>query len=167
MKEIPLTQGYVALVSDEDYDRVAANKWHVEWFGYGYPYAVCKQQGRRIFMHRFVLGIATDAKIDHRNQKTLDNRRENLRVATNAENARNSKSRGGSSKFKGVHFHHTTNKWIARIGYEGKRYHLGLFSTEEEAARAYDEAAKLYHREYARLNFPDHGNLTHIGEEIW
>jgi hypothetical protein len=91
--------------------------------------------------------------VDHINRDTLDNTRENLRVATRAENLRNSKLRSDSKcNFKGVS--KKGNRFIARIQISvDKRLHLGYFNTEEDAARAYDAAAKQYFGNFANLNF--------------
>ncbi|MGD0572653.1 MAG: AP2/ERF family transcription factor [Sedimentisphaerales bacterium] len=96
--------------------------------------------------------------VDHFNRNGLDNRRANLRLATRAQNSCNTKKQKGcSSKFKGVCFHKNRkgpNPWDAYIDVNNRRINLGCFPTEISAARAYDSAAKKYHGEFARLNFP-------------
>lgn len=95
---------------------------------------------------------------DHINGDRLDNRRANLRICNGMENARN---RGVSarhieipSRYKGVSWERRAARWQAQIGCDGKKFHLGLFATEEEAARAYDAKARELHGDFARLNFP-------------
>jgi hypothetical protein len=82
----------------------------------------------------------------------LDNRIENLRDCSHGENQRNAKPRGGASKFKGVYKAKCGKKWGARIKHDGATMHLGTFSEEENAARAYDAAAKKYHGEFCSTN---------------
>lgn len=159
MKEIKLTQGYVALVDDADYDWLNQWKWHV--YGRGRTkYAVRnskrdKETGRQsaIIMHRLILGI-TDPKIhgDHEDGNGLNNQRHNLRESSPSQNGMNRRSNNGSvSKHKGVVLH-KSGKWQAQICVEGKSIYLGLHETESLAAVAYNEAAIKYHGEFARLN---------------
>ncbi len=114
--------------------------------------------GNKSFLaHRVVMAMCLDTWefgfVDHINGNKLDNRRENLRLCSNAENLRNSKPRGGSSKYKGVCFHNQNKNWISNITIDGKTIHIGSFDDEVSAALAYDEAAKRLHGEYARINF--------------
>lgn len=107
-------------------------------------------------MHRQILGL-TDSKVqcDHKDGNSLNNQRSNLRIVTNQQNSFNMKSRIGCvSKYKGVVWDKTHNKWQVRISVSGKRKHIGLFIDEVEAAKAYDTAAKKYFGEFAKLNFP-------------
>jgi hypothetical protein len=154
--EIPLTRGQVALVDAADHAWLAGYRWHAMWCRHikGY-YAVrtarIEGQRRALLMHRVVLGLGVDDKRfgDHVNRNTLDNRRSNLRIATQAENARNS-TRKGKSVFKGVDIHR--GKPRARISLDGKMFDLGYFPTREAAARAYNDAAQMMHGEFAVLN---------------
>jgi hypothetical protein len=94
--------------------------------------------------------------VDHRNGDGLDNHRDNLRIATRSQNAcnrHNTKSKA-SCRFSGLFFDKRRGKWMSRIVVNGKIF-LGYFDSEIDAARAYDAAAKKYHGEFARLNFPE------------
>jgi hypothetical protein len=109
-------------------------------------------------LHREIMKAPKRRLVDHRNCDGLDNRRENLRIATRAQNACNSRKRKNtSSRFMGVHFHKGMDMWAARIQHHGKDIWLGYFRREADAAHAYDEAAKKYHKEFASLNFPEGG----------
>lgn len=91
--------------------------------------------------------------LDHINQDKLDNRIENLRPATRAQNAHNRTSyKGSSSKFKGVSWHKYRNKYQASIRKNGKQYYLGIFDNAKDAARAYDKKAIELFGEFASLN---------------
>jgi hypothetical protein len=108
-------------------------------------------------LHRTILAAPAGLLVDHRNGDGLDNRRDNLRLATHFQNACNrhrNKSKT-SSRFVGVSFKKRDNNWAARINYKRKTISLGRFNSELDAARAYDNAARKYHGEFARLNFPD------------
>lgn len=157
MKLIPLTRGCFAIVDDADYEAVSAFKWFAKPGGRGMyaARAIVNSRGVKTtqYLHQFLMpGVP---EIDHKNGCPLDNRRENLRVATRSENqrGRQQKPLGCSSKFRGVHLHKRTGKWRARISVNKKSICLGLFSSEESAARAYDAGARQYFGEYAAPNF--------------
>jgi hypothetical protein len=164
MKQIKLTQGYVALVNDEDYERVNAFKWHAyiatrKDGTIKTIYAkrnIPKINGKRTTqkMHRFILGI-TDPKVqaDHKDHNGLNNQRYNLRQATHTQNGRNTRiSTMNTSGVKGVGWHKGAEKWHARIAVDGNRIHLGNFTDKEEAAHAYDAAALKHHGAFACTN---------------
>jgi hypothetical protein len=94
--------------------------------------------------------------VDHRNCDTLDNRKANLRPATHSQNQfnrRKTKSKT-SSRFIGVSFEKASGRWLADICCHRKSKRIGRFSSEIDAAHAYDAAARIYHKDFARLNFP-------------
>jgi hypothetical protein len=154
--EIPLTRGQVALVDAEDYERLNAFKWcatrnrvTAKW--YAIRGVLVAGKSTTIKMHREILLAPTTAQIDHQNGNGLDNRRENLRIATNAQNLFNrGPQRNNSSGFKGVCFHKQAQKWKAEIAFRGQRKHLGLFTTPEDAHAAYIAAATQLHGEFAK-----------------
>jgi hypothetical protein len=93
--------------------------------------------------------------VDHKYGDGLDNRKINLRIATEAQNRYNRRktSKRTSSKYKGVYYKKQCSKYCAVIGCNGKKTFLGHFDNEIDAAKAYDEAAKKLFGEFARLNF--------------
>jgi hypothetical protein len=108
-------------------------------------------------LHREIMDAPLGLLVDHRNGNGLDNRRENLRLATHSQNAinrRRDKSKT-TSRFVGVTFKKHSNRWAARINHNGKTISLGRFDSELDAARAYDAAALKYHKDFARLNFSE------------
>ncbi len=107
-----------------------------------------------------VMGDLNDSLLtyDHKDGDIYNNRQENLRVATKQQQACNrDKFKGTANKYKGVRFRKecTINPWKAVITNFGKTISLGYYKTEEKAAKAYDNAAKIYHGEFANLNFKD------------
>lgn len=159
-KELPLTQGKVALVDDEDYERLKHFKWSVLRKPDRY-YArrnIKRPQRGGIYLHREIMNAPPGMQVDHINGDGLDCRRANMRLATNAENGQNRIKRvHNTSGFKGVRLDKRRKKWSARIWVNNKEIHLGMFEIIEEAARAYDEAARKYHGEFARTNFGEDG----------
>lgn len=95
--------------------------------------------------------------VDHINTDSLDNRKANLRLATHSQNSCNSRRDKSNtySRFRGVSFSKRKGKWFAAIRVNGKKTWLGYFANEEDAAKAYDEAAQKYHGEFARVNFSE------------
>lgn len=152
MKTINMKCGAKVVVDDEDYDAIARYKWHLSHNGY----AVRRERigGRKPirYLHRSIMSADWDGDVDHINGDKLDNRRSNLRYATRSENNQNTHSRRGSSKFKGVVWHKQDRRWWAVIKANGKQHSLGTHATEEDAARAYNAAARRMFGDFARLN---------------
>jgi hypothetical protein len=151
-KQIPLTRNKFATVDDADYEWLTRWKWCCT--AGGYPMrreTTASGASRYVYMHRQIMDAPDAHYVDHINHDTLDNRRENLRVATPTESMRNTRPlRGGTSQFKGVGL--ANRRWVARIQIEGGYIHLGRFLTQREAAAAYNEAAILHFGEFACLN---------------
>lgn len=102
-----------------------------------------------MFMHRLILPPPAGMQVDHINGNKLDNRRENLRLASNAENCRAARERKVyTNPYRGVSWKAANRKWQAAVCSDGKRKYLGLFDTPEEARDARNRAAKLVHGEF-------------------
>ena len=155
-REIPLTQGKVALVDAEDYEALAQFKWFAHWSPcaktfYAERWAPnARTEHRMIRMHRQILNPPDGVETDHRDGNGLNNKRSNLREATKSQNMHNRMaSVNNTSGFKGVSFSKFHQRWVAYIGFNGNKHHLGYFDTAEEAHVAYVEAAKRMHGEFA------------------
>lgn len=162
MKQIALTQGKFAIVDDDDYGESMKHKWYASKKHYGGYVAkrntlIGGKKTHSVYMHREIMGLKRgDRKqVDHINHKTLDNRRQNLRLCTNQQNQMNrGPDRKNISSFKGVSWDRDNKKWRAQLGFNGRNKHLGRYASPIEAAKAYDKAAIKYFGEFAHLNFP-------------
>ena len=154
---IPLDKGQVTLVSLRDY------AWLIQWSWFASPtddgsfYAARSTWDGvrviRLLMHREILGLTRgDGKLgDHRNLNKLDNRRENLRIATHSGNILNTPRRkDNTSGAKGVYFFPERNNWYARVHVNGKMKFLGYFPTKEDAIAARVAAAREHYGEFGR-----------------
>ena len=126
------------------------------------PYAVSEfkigpHKTKRMYLHRAIMKPPKRRLVDHRNNDGLDNRRANLRLATRSQNMmnRSKTKRETTSKYIGVSFDKDCKRWRAAIRVCYKQRWLGSFKNEVDAAHVYDAAAKKYHKEFARLNFPE------------
>ena len=158
MKQLQCKNGLVVQVDDADYELVKGMSWNAYRFRETW-YAVSDDSGSRVYLHRLITGVVDDLEVDHRDGNGLNCCRSNLRVCTHQQNLCNQrKQRGTLSKYKGVSFSKLrathAKPWIAAIKVKQQRINLGWFATQEEAARAYDNAARKYFGEFARPNFP-------------
>jgi hypothetical protein len=160
---VPLTHGKFAEVDDADYELLSAFPWRAVrirnmWYAETYV------RGAREFMHRFLLGAGPGEQVDHRDGDGLHNWRRNLRSATHSLNQSNTRRVRSKSGFKGVTWGPLASgkllPWRAYIQVDGHQRHLGRYLTAQEAARAYDRAAREAFGEFACTN-EDLGLLPH------
>lgn len=158
MKTILLTQNKIALVDDEDYERLNQFKWYAKREG-NTLYAVRgskrldgKGKQKLIRMHRVIMNASKGNQVDHRFGNGLDNRKENLRMCTNQQNAHNRKQPQKNNKLgiKGVCWDEKLKKFKAGIKFNGKSIHLGYFNVLGDADSAYRIAEEKYFGEFAR-----------------
>ncbi len=155
VRRIPLTRGKFALVDARDYYRLVKFTWHANEPTKNLFYAAGNRRGKSVMMHRVIMNPPGHLVVDHIDHNGLNNCKANLRLCTPAQNVRNTlSSKTGTSKYKGVCWRKTKKKWTGQIYSNGKQYHLGHFTDEIAAARAYDEKAKELHGQFACLNFP-------------
>jgi stress response protein YsnF len=165
-RRIYLGEGEWTILDVEDYYRLNNFKWFLTGRLHKfYAARTIKIDGKtRITrMHRDIMNPPDNLLVDHQNSDGLDNRRQNLRLATKSQNGCNSRKRKNtSSVYIGVHLRKKQNRWETSIRHNEKRIFLGSFKNEFDAAKVYDAAAKKYHGEFARLNFPEENQNIEI-----
>ena len=155
MKEIKLTQGQVAQVSDHRFDELNQYLWYARYdpkmksFYAMRNVRVSTGKQKTVLMHRLIAGAPDGMPVDHIDHQTLNNQDENLRICTPSQNAQNQRRDNNTSGYKGFDFYKVLGKWRARI----RGVDLGYFDSAEEAARAYDKKAKELFGEFAHINF--------------
>lgn len=151
--KIPLTQGQVALVDAGDAPMLLKHKWCCNRKGYATAHKVINGKRTNIYMHRLILDVKNGGCVDHINRDRSDNRRCNLRLANYSQNnIHRSGHSNGTSKYKGVYLPTNRNRWIARVGYKGKTFHIASCKEEEDAAIYYNVAAQIFYGDFAILN---------------
>jgi hypothetical protein len=157
MKTIPLTKGYFTKVDDEDYESTAIHRWYADVKKNGVyakrRFSFGNGKSKIVALHRIITNVPAKKHIDHINGDSLDNRKSNLRLCSNAENSRNrKKSRKNVSGYKGVYWSSQKKKWHAEIWKDYRKYHLGFFDNLIDAVLAYNEGALRLHGGFAKLN---------------
>lgn len=167
-RTVQLSRGLVAIVDDEDYERVTALGGWFAGVGLGGRMSARRNQRIRsgrgsgartvIYLHRFILNAKPGQQIDHKNGDTLDNRRSNLRFCTSSQNCQNRRARSdNASGFKGVHLERRADGraalYVVQVRGNGMHFRRRVKSAID-GARLYDEVALRFFGRFARLNFP-------------
>jgi hypothetical protein len=160
-RTLQLTKGFNTLIDEEDFERVGRLKWIVQPSLHVFYARRTERVGvnrrRLAILHRVLLDAPKGMDVDHRNGDGLDNRKANLRLATHSQNHQNRRMRPkGRSRFKCVSLQ--GNTWRAYISVAGRLKDLGRFTSEEDAARAYDVAAREHFGEFACTNADIYGD---------
>lgn len=155
MNKIEVRPGVHVLVDDDDFEVVSKYKWHLSFQADGAFY--CRRWdrsiGKNVRLHRQIIGATAEQIVDHINGDTLDNRKQNLRIATPLQNARNKRiAKNNTSGYRGVEWMPARKKWRAVIRVEGKRRSLGCYTDILAAAAAYDSAARNIFGDFYRPN---------------
>ena len=156
MKVLKLTQSKIAKIDDCDYVKVKEHTWFAHkskkksikdnWYAGTNIHIDGKY--KTVHLHTLIMKTPKGYDVDHIDGDGLNNQRSNLRICTRSENLRNQRKSKGASKYKGVSFFKTTNKW--RVQLKGK--HIGLYNTEKEAAKVYNDVAIHLFGKFARIN---------------
>lgn len=145
------------LVDDEDYGMLSEFNWRINEGGYVVrsKWNNDRKTCETIYMHRFIMNTPQGLDCEHWDLNRANNQKANLRASTRSQNMANTRSRSGLSKYKGVSLlkrEKLKKPWLAYLRHNYKQYHLGYFSTQEEAAEAYNKKAKELFGQFARLN---------------
>lgn len=137
--------GYATV--DKQFSYLCRYKWNKSDTGY----ARALIDGKWHKLHRLVMGAPKGLQVDHINGDRLDNRKNNLRICDNGQNARNrDKQKNNTTGYKGVYKRGL--RYCAKLVVDGKQHHLGTYDTPKEAATAYNNGALKLFGEFAKLN---------------
>lgn len=157
MRKIELSKGKHTIVDDGLYEELSSYSWHCTYYGYAARKSRKTEEDHGasyiMLMHRFIMNAPAGMDVDHINGDRLDNRMSNLRLCTRGENIKNRiKKKNSTSRFIGVAWDKKRNVWASHICSNYKRMFIGHFDNEYDAALAYNEKAKEFHGDYAKLN---------------
>jgi len=149
---IHLTNGGFTVVDADMFDQLDRHNWQMDKNGYVVRGSRIGKNTTPISMHRVVNQTPSGNKTDHKNGVKFDNRRDNLRTASNQQNGANRQIKPHSSKFKGVTWDKSRRKWKATIKVNYKLINLGRFEREEDAGMAYNKKAVEHFGQFACIN---------------
>ena len=150
MQHIPLSQGQIALVDDDDFARVSQYHWCYRGernSGQGYAIRHDKdgKKYRTVYLHREIMGpVPPEHEVIFRNGDRLDCRRENLRMVSKQEARQHHQRARSNSKsgIKGISYNRRPRTWSVDIYRDGQVRRVGTFFTLKDAQEAYDQALK-------------------------
>ncbi len=147
---VKLTQGQVAIIDAEDLEKIGEYRWHASWVSRSEKYYVRScSKGKRLELQRVIMNPKNNMVVDHINGDSLDNRKNNLRICSQAQNTfNNSVQRRKTDGLKGVY--KNGERYVARLHIDGFTKYLGTFDTIEDALSERKRAEKEYYGEFAR-----------------
>lgn len=153
MRRIPLSRGKYTIVDDEDFEWLSQWKWSYTESADKHPAAYRQVRDKGILMHRLILNAPEGLEVDHKNMRSLDNRRSNLRLATRSQNAANRRLQSNNTTgYRGVYWDKSRGKWLVMVKHQNVQKNLGRYDDKHEAARVYNSFAVEAFGEFARLN---------------
>jgi len=149
MKTFRCNCGESIYVDDNVFDVLSTFKWHCT----DNTVKSHVNKDEWLILSHFIIEVFKGQRVDHKDQNIHNNVRSNLRIATAAQNACNTKQyETNTTGLRGVGWHKRSRKWRATITHHKQSIHIGLFDSKEEAAVAYNQAALQLHKEFATLN---------------
>lgn len=149
MIEVQLSKGRVAVIDEDDLEKVSFCSWNFERYARANVWLKDKKKYKVMYMHRIIANAPEGMDVDHINGDKLDNRKENLRVCTRSENLHNIRTKTATrSGLRGAYREQNRGKgcrWFSQISVRGKVHHLGRFDTAEEAHEAYQKAHRAHY----------------------
>lgn len=142
-----VSNGNKFLFDKEYYDKISKYIWSMT--GSGYYMTTEKTDGKYMLLHRLIMDCPNGMVVDHINHNKSDNRKSNLRICTNSQNAMNSRiGSNNTSGTKGVYYSKSRDVWIAFIIKDGKRIFLGYFKNIKDAIKTRKNAEIKYFGEF-------------------
>lgn len=159
MLEFPLTQGKVVLIDDQDRELLLPYKWYAAMFRktwYAFASEAGESRPRNLYMHRLIMGMPEGLEVGHVDGDGLNNRRDNLRLATHMQNLTNQRvNAANTSGYRGVTWNKRRMQWMAQTKHFGKHIHFGYHDNLVDAAVAYDKGMRAIHGPHCHSNFPE------------
>lgn len=152
MKLLPLSYDKFTMIDDEDFEYFNQFRWYYDIGNYAYR----RIKTKKIWLHRALMKSSKDFVIDHIDGNGLNNQKSNLRICTHQQNIMNRNKNIGNNKYRGIYtYPYNPNRWCVslkrRINNKIIRYR-GSTTSEESAILLYNQKAKEFYGEFAKLN---------------
>jgi len=152
MKILPISGGQQVLLDDGDFEALSKFRWTAQ--KRKHTFHAARYEGKKyVYMHRLLVSAGPGEQVDHKDGNGLNNQRDNLRVATRAQNQMGYRHDCVQRGSRGVYWHKAAKKWMARLVHNQKGVYLGLFNNKADAQQAYNEASQRLFGDFAQRNF--------------